>query len=99
MSTGGWMSSQGDDTFGDGGVMGQNSMLMQTLMSNSSFFNFESFFLPKTLKELFKFSAHMFLTNDAINPAIEKLSEYPITEFIFRPVLHEKEGTPEYKAD
>lgn len=97
MSTGGWLSSGGDDSYSDNASLTSNSMLMQTLMSNSSFFNFESFFLPKTLKELFKYSAHMFITNDAINPAIEKLAEYPITEFIFRPILREKEGTDEYK--
>lgn len=90
-------SSQGDDTFSDSLMTGASSTLINALTSNQSFFNFEAFFLPRSVKELFAHSRHMFMTNDAINPALEKLAEYPVTEFVFSPVVQGQEDTEEYR--
>lgn len=87
-----------DDMYGDSmflGGMGR-SMLQKTMMGESQFYAFEQFFLPKTIKELFRFCAYTYMTNDAVNPAIEKLAEYPITDFTYSPIIHSAKDTPEY---
>lgn len=88
-----------DDSVNDMALLGSVNALQNTLMSHSSFFNFEGFFLPKTVKELFRFSAYMFLSSDAINPAIEKLAEYPITAFTFSPIVKANKETQEYRDE
>jgi hypothetical protein len=94
-----WMNTSGDDSANDAALFGAGSSLHKTLLSHSSFFNFESFFLPKTVKELFRYSSYMFMTNDAINPAIEKLAEYPITAFTFTPIVNHNKDTKEYQEE
>lgn len=93
-----WLGSENDDIFGDIGFSFQNAALQRTMMGESQFFAFESFFLPKTIKELFQFSYYAFITNETINPAIEKLASYPITEFLFSPRLTGPKDTKEYMA-
>jgi hypothetical protein len=87
-----------DDTMGDLQMIGGGSAaLQQTMLRQSPFFHIESFYLPSTTKELFRFSYQTFLTNPVVNSAIEKLSEYPITEFTFSPIIREPEDSKEYK--
>jgi len=94
-----WMGTENDDLVGDVPFNFQNAALQRTMMGESQFFAFEQFFLPKTIKELFRFCAYTYITNDAINPAIEKLAEYPITEFIFEPIVSHQKDTPEYSEE
>jgi hypothetical protein len=90
-----WLQSQHDDLTGDMYAMG-STMLQQSMLNQSQFFNFQGFFLPHSVKELFKYSAHAMLTNSAVNPAIEKLAEYPITEFTFTPKINAEQDDEDY---
>lgn len=72
-------SNQFDDTMSDNGV---SRLYMRNSLSNlNTFFRFETQFLPGSMKELFAYCAHLFLSTDTINPALEKLAMYPITDF------------------
>lgn len=92
-----WLQPQHDDLTGDFYAGGAQGLLQQTLMGQSQFFNFEGFFLPSTIKELFKYSAYMVLTSSSINPVIEKMAEYPITDFIFQPEPDEELDEKEHQ--
>lgn len=94
-----WLGNENDDIAGDLGFSMHNTMMQRTLVGRSQFFAFEQFYLPDSIKQLFEFSAHMMLTNDAINPAIEKLAEYPITKFTFSPRSKAKKDTQEYQDE
>ena len=84
-----WLQPQHDDMTGDYFSGGAQGLLQQTLMGQSQFFNFEGFFLPSTVKELFKYSAYTVLTSSSVNPVVEKMAEYPITDFVFQPYVDE----------
>jgi len=88
-----------DDVVGDLGFLFSNALLQRTMIGESQFFQFESFYLPATIKELFAFSAHAHLTNEVVNSAVEKVAEYPITEFQFTPKLKAATDTPEYRTE
>jgi hypothetical protein len=91
-----WLQSQHDDITGDRYAMG-STMLQQSMLNQSQFFNFQGFFLPHSVKELFRYSAHAMLTNSAVNPALEKLAEYPITEFVFTPEINFDQDDKDYE--
>ena len=93
-----WLGSQGDDTQGDGFLFSK-SLWQRTMVGESQFYAMEMFYLPKTIKELMRFSAHAFITNDCLNPAIEKLAEYPITEFVFTPQIRLKPEDQGYRQE
>lgn len=88
-----------DDIVGDLGFLFSNALLQRTMVGESQFYQFESFYLPSTIKELFAFSAHAHLTNEVVNSAIEKVAEYPITSFLFEPLLKAAVDTPEYQSE
>lgn len=48
----------------------------------SPFFDLASTYLPKNVKDLFKFCEHYFLTNPLINAVIWKMAEYPVTDLV-----------------
>jgi hypothetical protein len=48
----------------------------------SPFFDLSSTYLPKNVKELFRFCEYYYLTNPIINSVIWKMSEYPITDIV-----------------
>lgn len=72
---------------------------MNALAYPSQFFMFERWTLPSTLKELYLYSAHAYMTNDALNPAIEKLAEYPVTDFTFHPIVKAPQGSSDYEDE
>lgn len=57
----------------------------------SPFLNFESYSIPKSLKEIFSFAFHSYLTDSNINPAIEKLAAYPLTSIIYKSQIDKNE--------
>jgi hypothetical protein len=50
----------------------------------SPFFDIASTYLPKTVKETFGWCLFYQQTNPVINPVIQKLSSYPITELVYK---------------
>lgn len=46
----------------------------------SPFLKFEGHYIPQNMKEMFSLVAHAYLTDSNVNPAIENMSAYPITE-------------------
>jgi len=48
----------------------------------SPFLDFESTKVPASIKELYEVALHAFLTDSNINPVIENISSYPITEIV-----------------
>jgi hypothetical protein len=48
----------------------------------SPFFDLASTYLPKNVKDLFRFCEYYFLTNSLINATISKMAEYPVTDII-----------------
>jgi hypothetical protein len=49
----------------------------------SPFLDFERFYLPQTIKEIFDVLTHAYLTDSNIKPATESLATYPITELLY----------------
>jgi hypothetical protein len=49
----------------------------------SPFLDFERFYVPQTIKELFNVTSFAYLTDSNINPAIKNMAAYPITELIY----------------
>jgi hypothetical protein len=46
----------------------------------SPFFDLSSTYLPRNVRELFRYCEYYFMTNPLINAVISKMSEYPVTE-------------------
>ena len=55
---------------------------IRRLQYPSPFFDLSSTYLPKSVKELFRFCEYYWLTNPLINSVISKMSEYPITDIL-----------------
>lgn len=47
------------------------------------FFDLSSTYLPQSIKSLFRWLRHYFLTNGFFNTVVSKLAEYPITNLVF----------------
>lgn len=50
----------------------------------SPFFDVAHTYLPRNLKEMFKYCRYYFLTNPVINATCFKLSEYPVTDIVIK---------------
>ena len=57
----------------------------------SPFFDISKFYLPPTVKELFKWCRYYYKTSELIHPVIFKMAEYPVTDLVFEPE-DEEEG-------
>jgi len=55
---------------------------VRRLQYPSPFFDLSSTYLPKNIKDLFRYCEYYWLTNPLINTVIAKMSEYPITDII-----------------
>lgn len=51
----------------------------------SPFFDISKFYLPPTVKELFKWCRYYYKTSELIHPVIYKMAEYPVTDLVFEP--------------
>jgi len=58
-------------------------MLERYTWKYEKFFDPLSFYMPKSLKEIIKYSRYFYETNHIVASAIYKLAEYPITDFIY----------------
>ncbi len=54
-----------------------------TLAYPHPFFDLSSTYLPQSIKSLFRWLRHYFLTNGFFNTVVSKLAEYPITNLVF----------------
>jgi hypothetical protein len=96
----GFLDGSNDQLVGDIPFLGgANGAMQNALVGQSDFFNFEKFYLPQSGKELIEFSGHVFLTSDCVNPVIEKMAEYPITDFIFKPYTVGNAEDAEHQKD
>jgi len=57
----------------------------------SPFFDISKFYLPPSVKELFKWCRYYYKTSELIHPVIYKMAEYPVTDLVFEPE-DEEEG-------
>jgi len=81
-----WPESTRGDTW-ESTALFSRSAFQRTMLAESQFQMFELLNLPRSLKDGFRWAHYAFSTNDTVNPAIEKLAEYPITEWLFTPEL------------
>lgn len=65
----------------------------------SPFFDLSKFFLPRSVKELFKWCRFYFKTDGLIHSTVYKMSEYPVTDLIFEipEEFSEEDGTKKLK--
>ncbi len=61
----------------------------------SPYFDISKFYMPPTVKELFKWCRYYYKTSELIYPVIFKMAEYPVTDLVFEPAdsdVEEKEA-------
>lgn len=69
-----------DMPFGRTKAAHEQGELRHPMRYPSPFFDISKFYMPQTVKELFKWCKYFYKTNGLITSVVYKLSEYPVTE-------------------